>query len=277
MAESPRPHGEGSLFPEVTVLRMTLALHSLPQPDSLLSRLDPRWKLAALAVATLSVALLHTLPAVLLASAGALLLVALARLPLRWYFSRLGALASLLLVFVVLVPFMLHNGGPSLSLGPVRVSWYGLRVALLLCLKALALITLVLVGLTTAPLDATLKAAHALRVPGLLVQLAMLSHRYLFVLGAELARLRTALRVRGFRNRASRHCYRTVGHVAGTLLVRGYERAERVGQAMRCRGFDGHFRSLAEFRTSRADRLFFSLLVGGAAALLLLDFLIREL
>jgi cobalt/nickel transport system permease protein len=112
-------------------------------------------------------------------------------------------------------------------------------------------------------------------VPGLLVQLAMLTHRYIFVLDAELARLRTALRVRGFRNRPSRHSYRTVGHVAGTLLVRGYERAERVGQAMRCRGFDGRFRSLTEFRTTRADRWFFCVLVGGAVALALLDILIR--
>ena len=101
--------------------------------------------------------------------------------------------------------------------------------------------------LATAPLEVTLKAAHALRVPGLLVQLALLSYRYLFVLGDELARLRVALRVRGYRHRANWHSYRTVGHVAGTLLVRGYERAERVGQAMRCRGFDGRFRSLTEF------------------------------
>jgi cobalt/nickel transport system permease protein len=99
----------------------------------------------------------------------------------------------------------------------------------------------------------------------------VLTHRYIFVLGAELSRLRTALRVRGFRNRASRHSYRTVGHVAGTLLVRGYERAERVGQAMRCRGFDGRFRSPIEFRTTWADLLFFFLVAGGATTLLFMD------
>jgi cobalt/nickel transport system permease protein len=144
-----------------------------------------------------------------------------------------------------------------------------------LCLKALAVLTLALVLLITAPLNATLKAAHALRVPGLLVQLAVLSYRYVFVLAAELARLRVALRVRGYRNRANRHSYRTVSHVAGTLLVRGQERAERVGHAMRCRGFDGQFRSLAEFRTTAADLAFFLLLVGGAAAVGLWDFVQR--
>jgi cobalt/nickel transport system permease protein len=142
-------------------------------------------------------------------------------------------------------------------------------------LKALSLLTLMLVVLATAPLAATLKAAHALRLPGLLVQLIMLAYRYVFVLGAELTRLRTALRVRGYRNRATRHSYRTAGQVAGTLLVRGYERAERVGQAMRCRGFDGQVRLLTEFQTSARDIAFFVIMLVGAAAILALDMMRR--
>jgi cobalt/nickel transport system permease protein len=91
------------------------------------------------------------------------------------------------------------------------------------------------------------------------------------VLADELRRLRIALRVRGYRNRASRHSYRTAGHVAGTLLVRGYERAERVGQAMRCRGFDGQFRSLSEFTTHPLDIVAFVLIAAFAVALAVWD------
>jgi cobalt/nickel transport system permease protein len=189
--------------------------------------------------------------------------------------SRLGGLALFLLALLLLLPFVIDDGGPSFRVGSVRISWYGFAVAVCLCLKALALVTLVLIALTTAPLPATLKAAHALCMPGLLVHLVMLTHRYIFVLGAELSRLRVALRVRGFRNRASVHSYHTVGRVAGTLLVRGYERAERVAQAMRCRGFDGRFRSLAEFRTTYSDVFVFTLVAGTALAVLLFDFLQR--
>jgi cobalt/nickel transport system permease protein len=101
-----------------------------------------------------------------------------------------------------------------------------------------------------------------------------LTYRYVFVLAEELRRLRIALRVRGYRNRPTRHSYRTMGHVAGTLLVRGYERAERVGQAMRCRGFDGRFRSLTAFHTTPADVLFFAVVLGGAGALVGWDWLV---
>jgi cobalt/nickel transport system permease protein len=80
--------------------------------------------------------------------------------------------------------------------------------------------------------------------------------------------MRIAVRTRGYRNRPSRHSYRTIGNVAGTLLVRSAERAERVSQAMRCRGFDGQFRSLTEFRTTLPDVLFFIVMTVVFAALL---------
>lgn len=252
---------------------MTLALEYLPCRDSPIRRLDPRWKLAALLPAVAIVAVLRSLPAAAAALAGALALAALSRLPLRWYLTRIGMLAAVLALFALPLPLLLGNEGPAWEVGPLRFSARGACVALLLCTKAVAIVTLMLVLLATAPLDATLKAAHALRVPGLLVQLAMLSYRYVFVVADELARLRIALRVRGYRNRANRHSYRTIGHVAGALLVRSFERSERVGQAMRCRGFDGRFRSLTEFATRPADVAAFLLIAGAAAALLVCDIL----
>ncbi len=243
---------------------MTLGFAQLPAPDSLLRRLDPRWKLAALGLSLIAVALLRTLPAAGVAFAASVGLAVAGRLPLRWYLARLGLMAALLAPFVVTLPFLLP--------GPEGVpSWHGVEVALLLSAKAATLVTLALVLLTSAPVVDTLKAAHCLRVPGLLVQLFLLTYRYLFLLGEELARLRVALRVRGYRNRATRHCYRTIGHVAGTLLVRSHERGERVSQAMRCRGFDGRFRSLTTFRTAPKDVVFFLLLGAGSASLVFWD------
>src|SRR5947209_17949750 len=106
-------------------------------------------------------------------------------------------------------------------------------------------------------------------MPGVLVQVALLSYRYVFALADELGQLRRALRVRGFRSRADRRTYRTAGHVVGTLLLRGAERAEGVAQAMRCRGFDGRYRSLAEFRTLARDVAFVAAVAGAAAAVVI--------
>jgi cobalt/nickel transport system permease protein len=251
---------------------MTRALEHLPITVSPLSSLDARWKLAAFFLAIFSVALLrHPLHAGL-ALAGSCLLPVIGRLPLVWYATRLVEMGLLLFLFVVLLPFLMQD--PIPLWGPVSVSASGLALAGLLLFKGLAILTLSLVLLTTTPLNDLLKAARLLHVPGLLVQLTLLAYRYIFVLGAELARLRIALRARGYRNRANRHSYQTIGRVAGSLLLRGHERAERVAQAMQCRGFDGRFRSITAFSTTPGDVLFFALLGGAAIALLVRDLLV---
>jgi cobalt/nickel transport system permease protein len=248
---------------------MTTIFEPLPCPDSPLRRLDPRWKLAGLLLATILVAAIRTPQPASGALLGALVLAAVARLPSRWYLRRIVAVGGLVALFTLPLPFLL--GGATWPLGPFELSVPGLTLAFLVAAKALTVLSLMLVLLASAPLEDTLKAAHALRVPGLLIQLAVMTYRYVFVLFDELARLRVALRVRGYRNRATRHSYRTVGHVAGALLVRGYERAERVGQAMRCRGFTGRFHSLSSFHTRPADVAVFVVLVTSAATLLAWD------
>jgi cobalt/nickel transport system permease protein len=249
---------------------MTLALDLFPETDSVIHRLDPRWKLAAAIIAVVGVVLLQTLPAAATALLLGAMLVIVSKLPVRWYLARVGTIGLFLAFFAVWLP-LVTPGTPVWHVGPLSFSLEGIVLALRLLAKALAILTFMLVLLATARLDATLKAARALHVPGLLVQLNLLTIRYTFLFATELARMRVALRVRGYRNRVSRHCYRTIGHVSGTLLVRGYERAERVGQAMRCRGFDGRFRSLTEFRTAAADVGAFAIVVGTTAGLVVWD------
>ena len=231
-----------------------------PVTSSPLGRLDARWRLGALLVALVATAVPRGLLSSALALAGALLLAGLAHLPWRWYVARLAVVGVLVALFVVPVPLLAH-------VGPLE----GVRLAGVILCKSLALFTLACVLLVTAPLETTLKAAHALYIPGLLIHLMLLSYRYLFVLGDELARLRIALRVRGFRNRASWHAWTTAGAAAGTLLVRGHDRAERVAHAMRCRGFDGRFRALSEFRTTASDVLALLLVLLLASGLVTLD------
>jgi cobalt/nickel transport system permease protein len=270
----PRFEADSNVCP--TIIPMTLAFEQSPCPDSSLRRLDPRWKLAALVLAAAGASALGTVTVAGAFFGLTLILAGVARVPWVWYLRRLAGLAVVLLIFVVLLPFVVRDDGPSISVGPLQMSRYGLTVAGLLCLKAFAIVTLMIVVLVSAPLDATLKAAHALRVPGLLIQLVVLTYRYVFLLIDELARLLIALRVRGYRLRPRRPRLRMLGLLTGTMLVRGYERAERVGQAMRCRGFDGHFRSLTEMRSSWRDVLAFVAIVTASAGLVVWDILLRR-
>lgn len=236
---------------------MSFAVEHLSPRDSLFARFDPRWKLAAILIAVAACIVMRS-PVVLAIACGLSLAMArIARLPGAWCRKRLAAVLIALLPFLLILPLTVDRGDSFQILG-LRLSEAGFVAAAGIMFKALAILTLMLVLLGSSPFYNTLHAAQRLGAPGLFVMLTCLSYRYLFLLLDELQRLRVALRLRGFRNRVNRHSYRTIGQVTGTLLVRGSERAERVAQAMRCRGFDGRFRVMDEFRTTGRDVVMFS-------------------
>ena len=76
-------------------------------------------------------------------------------------------------------------GDTLYDFGNVTISVAGLIRAATLLTKVAAIVSLVLVLLATAPLHETFKAAQGLRVPGWLVQLTLLSYRYVFVLAED--------------------------------------------------------------------------------------------
>src|SRR4051812_15770166 len=104
---------------------MSFSLEPLPSTDSFLGRLDPRWKLAALALAAAAAAALHTLPPVRAALAGAAALGAAALLPWRWYRARAGTVLLFLGLFALPLPFLLKGDAPVWQVGPLTVSAHG--------------------------------------------------------------------------------------------------------------------------------------------------------
>lgn len=250
---------------------MTLALDVPPFIDSPLHRLDPRWKLAAWMPTCLAIALIRSWAPALAAFALTALLVLLSRLPSAWIVRRLGPLLLLLLLLFGWLPWIVLPGEPAGSFLGIPFSLARMHQVAVLLFKTASIVTLALLLIATTRLENLLKAAHALHLPGMLIQILLLAYRYIFLLSDEFSRLRIALRVRGYRNRADLHSYRTISQVAGTLLIRSEERAERVRQAMLCRGFDGTFRTLAEFRTRLSDLLFFAMLISLGGSLLAWD------
>lgn len=244
---------------------MTPGFRHRPVPPSPLSRWDARWKLAAvLLAAAAAAALRQPLPSAAALAVG-LVLLRVGNLRGPWVCVRLAAFVLAALPFLLILPFTLD--GPGWDVGPVRLSERGVLIGVGVVCRGVAIGALALVLVGTAPIHHTVAAAHRLKVPGLLVLVTLLAYRYSVLLADELRRLRVALRVRGFRTRADRHGYRTLGHVVGAVLVRGADRADRVADAMRARGFDGRFHTLTAFKTTNGDVLGFVALVTVMGAL----------
>lgn len=93
--------------------------------------------------------------------------------------------------------------------------------------------------LATTGMDRLGYALRQLKVPKLFVLQLLLTYRYLSVLLEEVSRMSTAyaLRAPGQKGIA----FRNWGSFAGQLLLRTFDRAQRVYQAMVLRGFDGEY------------------------------------
>jgi cobalt/nickel transport system permease protein len=223
-------------------------------------RLDPRAKLLGLVGVTV-VAVSAPLRAwpVWVACALALLVVAvLAHVPAREVWRRTRVVLPLVVFVAAFVPFV-RPGGTTWSLGPLTVSEAGLAVLASVTAKAtIGTVSAVLLGATT-PFPAVLRALEALRVPRLLVLIAAFTYRYLFVVLAEVGRLRAGLVSRGY---APRHALQAaaVGRAASVLFLRTHARAERVHMAMLARGFGGSMPRAEALSLGRADIAFVGLL-----------------
>ncbi len=235
----------------------------LSQGSGPIHRLDPRARLLAMLFFSIPVALARSDASALAALGFGLLALTLARPAPSLILRRLLAVNAFTAFLWVFLP--LGGQGEALfHLGPLVYSREGARLALLLTLKTNAAFLAVtsLVG-TIAPQDLG-RALQALGLPEKFCHLLLMAHRYLFVIQREFRRLLTAAEARGFKPRTDGYTYRTYAWLLGMLLVKSWDRAERVHQAMLCRGFNGRFHSLAEFSYGARDAIF--LMLAGLAS-----------
>lgn len=172
------------------------------------------------------------------------------------------ALAAITLPFTVpgetlaTLPFF---GGLAISQeGTIRLisivvkSWLSIQMAIIL--------------VTVTPFPAILWALRALRLPPPLIAIVSLMYRYLFVLFDEAMRLLRARAARSASHDGARSGGSLIwrgqvaGRMAGSLMLRSFERSERIYNAMLARGYQGQLLSVAHSHLHSLD-----FVVGGVA------------
>ncbi len=156
--------------------------------------------------------------------------------------KRLLAMDCLILFTVALIPFSVP-GEPLFSILSFTATKEGGLMAMMILFKA-NIVMLTVMALCEGVDALTLgKALVELGVSRRFALLMQFTVRYIGLLYLEFHRLRQSMRVRGFKARNSMHTWRCYGYLFGMLLVRSFDRADRISQAMKCRGFRGHFLS----------------------------------
>jgi cobalt/nickel transport system permease protein len=210
--------------------------------DSSLHRLDPRIKILAFACFLVAVALVRDLAGAGLALGLAGLWLALSRIPAGFVIRRLKAVLYFLTPFLLILP-LTDPGG-----------WrHGLEHGAIIVLKGLAMVLTVLPMFGTTPFHVSMKALARLGLPQRLVTMILFTYRYLFVFGEESRTLQQALKARGFKAGGNWRTFRSLGNLVGLMVVRTFERTERIYQAMVARGFKEKFGTFYEFSWTWGD------------------------
>jgi len=237
---------------------------------SLIHRLDPRVKIVFATAFSFTVALSQKLPSLVAGLGFAVLLILLARYDFREVGKRLALANSLILFLWIVVPWTFH-GEPLFHLGPLSATKEGIALSARITLKCNAILLAFMALVASSSVSQLGHALDRMRVPPKLVYLLLITYRYIFVIGEEYRRLMRAAKIRGFRAGTNMHTYRTYAYLIGMLFVRAAARAERVRQAMLCRGFHGRYYSLRDLSVSPLDWACSALMAGAVAGLVVLE------
>lgn len=221
--------------------------------DSPIHRWDPRLKLVgllALAFAFAFVEDLRILPAMLAVALG---LAAVSRLPWRFVWTRLRYPGFFIALLGFILP-LLSGDTVLANVGPLALRLEGSLDFVLIAGRFASIVTVALVIFGTAPVLTSIKAMRTLGLPPILADMTLISYRYLYELGNDLAKMQRATRLRGFRaRRLDRRALGTLASLAGSLLVRSHERSERIYHAMVLRGYGQETRAHHDFRAGAGD------------------------
>ncbi len=142
------------------------------------------------------------------------------------------------ILFALLLPFI-SKGGPQIgTFVSFPIYKNGVFEMLNILTKSLAGVAMAIsLTATTSQFD-IVKSLEKLRMPKVLVAILSFAIRYITVYSSEFHRVRQSMRSRGFKNRGPKDSA-TLAYAGSAMLIRGFERGEKVYQAMISRGFDG--------------------------------------
>lgn len=210
---------------------------------------DPRVKIVSLLFYIFCVGGLTSLEWATVALGISLAASQIARIPLGFVAKRLFVLSGFLGMFFVVMPLTVRTLPGDViytfqGIDFIRINPRGVLVAALAFLKASAIVVMMVPLFGTNRFPVTIQALASLRVPSMVIQMILMCYRYLFVFASEMQRMATAMKARGFRKRTNLMTLRIMGNFVGVLLVRSFERTERVYDAMLSRGYTGKIRTL---------------------------------
>jgi cobalt/nickel transport system permease protein len=252
------------------VLRHALFAEETAHLPGLLQRLDARVKLVGMLALIFAAVALHRLSVLAGLLAACIVLAVASRIPIRILAAQVW-IAVLAFTGAIAIPAIFLTSGNVIFRVPVLqwpVSYQGLRSAAFLILRAETAATLATLLILCTLWPQLLRALRWFRIPAVVVAIAGMTYRYLFLLAQTAEEMFEAREARliGVLEPSDRR--RLAASSAGLLLAKSIQLSGEVHLAMQARGFRGEVRLLDDPTPAPKDWLALTAFASAACAVI---------
>jgi cobalt/nickel transport system permease protein len=217
--------------------------------------LDVRARLIVAILFSVTVVVSQQISVLLCACSISGLFAILAKLDWKQTAKKLLALNTFIIYLLIFLPFTVHSEN-HINILSFKASWQGMRQAIEIGLTANSIV-LILFSLVSNLSSSELGSGLLwFKVPIKLIQLIQFTLRYLSVIQEEFNRLRRAMRARAFSMCFGWHTWRSIAHLIAMMIIRSMQRADRIFNAMKCRGYQGQVMICHYEKWQRRDSFF---------------------
>lgn len=142
-------------------------------------------------------------------------------------------------LFAFFLPFISKTGTAIYLYKNIEIYQGGLYEMLNILLKAVAGVSMAVALSATTSQFEIIKGLEKLKFPKIFVSILSFALRYISVYISEFKRVKLSMKSRGFNNRSLADSA-VVAYAGSAMLIRGFERGEKVYSSMISRGFDGN-------------------------------------
>ena len=213
-----------------------LEIHS----SSLLSQLKPEIKIVSTFMIVLSIAFLslESTVSIMVQTLIVLLMINLSKINVSTYFKRLSIDIPFVL-FALFLPFLSKGDNTVIfEFFSLRIYETGFYEMISILIKITLCVSLAIVLTATTSNIEIIYGLQKLKISPLLISILSFAIRYIDVFIDEFKRVKIAMKSRGYDQKGLKGL-KPIAYASGALLIRGYERGERVYNSMISRGFNG--------------------------------------
>jgi len=255
---------------------MQVHFEEYSEGKSSLHRLDARIKIICAVAAVFSIVLLSHWEVALIFFATCIGLVLYSKASLKIYFKRL--LFPLLIIVFVAISLPLTYGTTVIAVIPglmLPLYQQGVLFAILVFTRCLAAVGVLNLLILVTPITTVMDSLAWFRVPSVIIDTMMLMFRYISVLSEESTRMYRSQESRCGHSRRVGYLRKigNFGSIAGALLMRAFDRAIKVGDAMASRGYTGTYALFTYEKRQMPSRDLIAglLIVSASIALVIVD------